>query len=226
MNAVQITTQDITKAVPITTSVIVAEYFEKRHDHVMRDVKTHLEGVKDLPKSGGIFYVLETTYQDQYGREQTMYEMNEAFWMLLVMGYTGKKALTIKHEFIKQFQLMKSELLARQNTRHIGVAVRHSITAAIKDHVAETGNFKKFAYSNYTKLVYKFVIGADVKKTKEARGLKETDNLRDFLTMEELEKVQAIESKIAAFIEVSDTEGKDDRQVYQMVKDWIVKQRE
>lgn len=46
-------------------------------------------------------------------------------------------------------------------------------------------------------------------------------NLRDFLTIEELDKVQDLESKIAAFIEVSDTEGKDDKQIYQMVKAWI-----
>lgn len=33
--------------------------------------------------------------------------------------------------------------------------------------------------------------------------------------------VQDLESKIAGFIEVSDTDGKDDKQIYQMMKAWI-----
>ena len=33
--------------------------------------------------------------------------------------------------------------------------------------------------------------------------------------------VQDIESKIAGFIEVSDTDGKNDKEIYQMVKKWI-----
>lgn len=213
MNIVQLTTQDVTKALPVTTSLIIAERFDKRHDSVVRSIR---ELNKEAHKNVELLYCKELTVNTM-----TYFEMNEAFFMLLVMGFTGKKALSIKIEFIRQFQFMKKELTARQNTRHIGVAVRHSITDAIKNHVADGSNFKKFAYGNYTKLVYKRVLGSDVKKSKEARGLKESDNLRDFLTIAELEKVQALESKIAAFIEVSDTTGKDDKQIYQMVKEWL-----
>ncbi len=35
------------------------------------------------------------------------------------------------------------------------------------------------------------------------------------------DKVQDLESKIAGFIEVSDTDGKNDKEIYQMVKKWI-----
>ena len=82
-------------------------------------------------------------------------------------------------------------------------------------------NSKKFAYGNYTKLVYKRILGMDVKHAKESRKVPENRNLRDFLTMEELDRVQALESKIAAFIEISDTEGKDDKAVYAMVKTYL-----
>ena len=146
--------------------------------------------------------------------------MSNSF-LLLVMGFTGEKALRVKTAFIKEFYRMRSELLARSETRKIGKAARLSITDAISDHVSPVGNFKKFAYGNYTKLVYKRVLGMDVKKAKEARKVPENGNLRDFLTIEELDKVQDLESKIAGFIEVSDTEGKNDKEIYQMVKKWI-----
>jgi len=63
----------------------------------------------------------------------------------------------------------------------------------------------------------------DVKKAKEARHVPENGNIRDFLTMSELERVQALESKIAAFIEISDTDGKDDKAIYAMVKEYVDK---
>jgi Rha family phage regulatory protein len=223
MNVVQLSTMDITSARPITTSLIVAEYFEKDHKRVLRDIRELMSSLKDGGNFAPILFVEDAIYLDAYGREKPMYQMNEEFWMLLVMSYTGAKAAIIQIEFIKAFNLAKNELLARQNTRHIGKAMRNSLTDSIKNHTQNGTNFKKFAYSNYTRLVYKRVLGMDVKKAKDIRCLKESDNLRDFLTMEEIEKVQSLESKIAAFIEVSDTDGKDDKQVYQMVKEWLDK---
>ena len=225
---VQLTTQDVTSAMPVTTSLIIANEFGKRHDHVLRDIKKLTEEIeeveKDDPKFGESYFVEESSYVNQQNKEQPMYLINEDFWMLLVMGYNGKKALQIKTGFIKAFKLMKNELTARTETRHIGKAIRFSLTDAIRDHVAPEGNFKKFAYSNYTKLVYKKVLGMDVKTAKEKRGMVEGDNLRDFLTIPELEKVQAMESKIAVFIEMSDTTGKNDKEIYQMVKEWMDKE--
>lgn len=218
---VQLTTQDVSRAIPVTTSLIVAEYFGKEHSRVLRDTRELMADIKDIGETAEMYYVLESTYKDTYGREYPSYEFNEPFWMMLVMGYTGKKATEIKMKFIAQFMKMKQELLARVNTRHIGKSIRLSMTDAIKNHVADGGNFKKFAYSNYTKLVYKRILGMDVKSAKELRKVPEDGNIRDFLTMDELEKVQALESKIAGFIEISDTDGKDDKEIYAMVKAYI-----
>jgi Rha family phage regulatory protein len=221
MNIVQLSTQDVSKALPVTTSLIVAEYFSKEHAKVLRDIRELSANLKDVSNFGEMYHLQELSYKDSYGRENPMFEMNRSFWMMLVMGYTGKKAIAIKHEFIKQFNLMEGELIVRQETRHIGIKIRHILTDSINNHVSDVGRFKFYAYGNYTKMVYKKVLGMDVKKAKKIRGLKETDKIRDFLTISELETVQNIESKIAAFIELSDTKGKDDKQIYAMVKEWI-----
>lgn len=218
---VQLTTQDISSAIPVTTSLIVAEQFGKNHRDVTRSIREVLDSLKDTRDFARIYYVSAKEYIDSMGRVQSYYEMNEPFFMLLVMGFTGEKAFKLKTSFISAFMMMKRELMARSETRHIGKAIRLSLTDSIRDHMDDGTNAKKFAYSNYTKLVYKRVLGMDVKTAKERRKVPENGNIRDFLTMEELEKVQALESKIAAFIEISDTDGKDDKAVYAMVKAYV-----
>lgn len=218
---VSLTTADVSRAIPITTSRMVAKYFDKEHAKVTGSIRELLNDIKDDAENGAIYFCDTVEYTDAQNRKQTEYRMNEQFFLLLVMGFTGKKALRIKTAFVREFYRMRSELLARTETRKIGKAARISITDAIRDHVSPEGNFKKFAYGNYTKLVYKRVLGMDVKHAKEARGVPESGNLRDYLTIEELDRVQDLESKIAGFIEVSDTDGKNDKEIYQMVKKWI-----
>lgn len=218
---VQLTTADVSRAIPVTTSRLVSELFKKEHAKVIRSIKDLIDQLGDDAKSGAIYFCEELQYKDTQNRNQIEYRMNEQFFLLLVMGFTGEKALRVKTAFIREFYRMRSELLARSETRKIGKAARLSITDAISGHVSPEGNFKKFAYGNYTKLVYKRVLGTDVKKAKEARRVPDGGNLRDYLTADELDKVQELESKIAGFIEVSDTAGKDDKQIYQMVKAWI-----
>ena len=219
---VQLTTADVSRAIPVTTSRIIAKEFDKEHFHVLRDIRELSEALKDASKTGDIYFCEEVEYLDAMNRKQTEYKINEQFFLLLVMGFTGKKALFVKTAFIREFYRMRSELLARNETRKIGKAARLSITDTISGHV-EPGTFKKFAYGNYTKLVYKRVLGMDVKHAKAARKCPEAGNLRDYLTIDELDSVQDLESKIAGFIEVSDTAGKDDKEIYQMVKAWIDK---
>ena len=55
------------------------------------------------------------------------------------------------------------------------------------------------------------------------RNVKENENIRDYLTIEELEKVQELESKIATFIEFTDTGNMSDKEVYNLVKTYIEK---
>ena len=218
---VQLTTADVSRAIPVTTSIAVAETFKKTHKSVLKATRSLINDLTDGRQMEPIYFVQETEYTDKMGRIQSQFIMNEQFFTLLAMGFTGQKALEFKTLYIKEFTRLRSEHLARVETRAIGKAARLSITDAISGHVSPEGNFKKFAYGNYTKLVYKRVLGMDVKKAKESRRVPEGGNLRDYLSIEELDKVQELESKIAGFIEVSDTEGKDDRQIYQMVKEWI-----
>ena len=98
---------------PATTSLEVAKFFSKRHDNVLRDIDALLS---QLPENS-LQLNFEETYQEQetpLGVKQVrMFILYRDGFMLLVMGYTGKKALAMKLAYIEAFNRMEEEL-ARQ----------------------------------------------------------------------------------------------------------------
>lgn len=90
---------------PVASSRQIADNFEKRHDHVMRDIDAMK---KDVPNFGEMFF--ETTAPDSYGREQRAYLMNRDGFTLLAMGFTGKAALEWKLKYIAVFNEMEKKL--------------------------------------------------------------------------------------------------------------------
>lgn len=92
----------------VVSSLDVAERFGKRHDHVMRDIRTL---VGSLPNSGDTQYFLETTYKnEQNGQTYAMYLMNRDGFSLLAMGFTGKEALEWKIKYIDAFNQMEAHI--------------------------------------------------------------------------------------------------------------------
>ena len=214
---VYLTTSDISKAKPITDSKVIADTFGKRHTHLIRKIEEIVKSDESehfsQPKMGSANYV------DAQGKYRKLYKLTEAQTMYLIMGFTGKKAGEFKDAFINQFQMMRHELMARSETRSIGKVMRASMIDSIGANLEDGTNHKKYAYSNYSKLVYKKVLGTTVKKLKDARGLKPADNLRDHLTIGELNKVQDVESRIAVMIDTMTALGIDDKGIYEKVKE-------
>lgn len=96
---------------PVASSRQIADNFEKRHDHVMRDIDTIK---KDVPNFGEMFFETETP--DTYGRPQRTYLMNRDGFSLLVMGFTGKAALEWKLKYIAAFNEMERRIKQPQMT--------------------------------------------------------------------------------------------------------------
>lgn len=93
---------------PVVSSRQIAESFEKRHDHVMRDIEDIMRG---LPKNGDtpMFYKTEYTHE-QNGQTYPMYLMNRDGFTLLAMGFNGKAALEWKLKYIAAFNEMEKKL--------------------------------------------------------------------------------------------------------------------
>ncbi len=89
----------------VVNSRDIAKHFGKRHDHVIRDIENLVE--KDVPKIGEMFF--GDTFSDSYGRQQKCYLMNRDGFSLLVMGFTGEKALNWKIKYFEAFNILEKE---------------------------------------------------------------------------------------------------------------------
>ncbi len=72
------------KGNPVTTSLLVAEKFGKRHDHVLRDIRNIISN--SSTQNWGQYYYL-SSYKDLSGKSNEMYIMNRDGFSLLVMGF-------------------------------------------------------------------------------------------------------------------------------------------
>ncbi|EEU79983.1 predicted protein [Enterococcus faecalis Fly1] len=90
----------------VTSSLQVAETFNKNHQHVLRDLDNLKEGVQNWT---------DLFYEDSYIHPQNKQKyrqviMNRDGFTLLAMGFTGKKALEFKLKYIEAFKQMEKEI--------------------------------------------------------------------------------------------------------------------
>lgn len=179
----------------IVTSLDVAETFEKEHKRVLQDIRN----LGCSEEFGQHNFVL-SSYISAQNKKQPMYCMTRDGFALLAMGYTGEKAMKFKEGYIRQFNAMEKVLLGKIRERDKGIAVRQALTNALKES-QENERMHGHAYSTYTDMVYRTLFGRTAKQLREEKRLSTKDNLRDFLTEEDLKAVQSKEMLVSGLID-------------------------
>ena len=123
----------------ITTSLLVAETFEKEHRNVLKSIRKLMSATNVAVAQ----MFDETTYVNEQGKEQPMFVMNRDGFTLLAMGFSGEKALKFKVDYINAFNKMETELKSQQ-TKQLSAAesllqsvqllVAHERQLAILEH--------------------------------------------------------------------------------------------
>lgn len=208
------------KAEAVTTSLNVADAFGKRHDHLLRSIENLIS-----PKMGALNkeikgWFSKGEYTDSRGRKQTMYLMNRDGFTLLTMGFTGEKALRFKVEYIRRFNEMEDALYSQKETRGLAIAVRKSLTDAIKNNLDTT---KPFVYSNYTRLAVKKSFGKSIDEIRQTLSIGKDENIRDYLQSEELKRLDYMEGKIASMVDALKILGMSDKEIYSRIKNADIK---
>lgn len=186
----------ISKAeVTVVSSLDVAETFGKQHAHVLRDIKG-LECSEEFRLSN----FGESSYINSQNKKQPMYYMTRDGFTILVMGYTGEKAMRFKEAYIKQFNVMEKVLQGKLIEREKGIAIRQSLTKALQQS-AENERMHGHAYSTYTNCIYKVLFGRNAKQLREDLGIGKTDNIRAYLSAEELKAIQSMECLVSGLVD-------------------------
>lgn len=80
-----------------------------------------------------------------------------------------------------------------------GIAVRQALTKAIQQS-NENDRMHGHAYSTYTDVIYKSLFGKTAKQFRDELGITKKDNLRDYFSEEDLQKVQNAEMLVSSLI--------------------------
>lgn len=94
-------------------SLMIAEKFEKRHADVLRDIDNLLKSLKvslsNFAVRNSELLFIESDYLNR-GKTYKKYEMNRHAFSLLVMGFTGSKALHWQIKFNNAFYQMETKI--------------------------------------------------------------------------------------------------------------------
>lgn len=213
---------NINKIKNITNSLLVAEKFNKKHFHILRDIENILK--TNGTKIGAVkMYIQKKEYIDSKGEKRPYYEMDKDFFILLVMGYNGKEAINFKIDYINKFNQMEQELLQRRDTRQIGKSIRFNFTDFIKfTNGSEKTDFTQWSYKLFSDLVYKLTFKGETAKQRRLKlKLKPNQNLRDFLTNEENLEVQKWETYIRDLCISKDWHKLKSKECFNKVRDFL-----
>lgn len=103
-----------------TTSLKIAEAFEKRHADVLRAIDKIVSQVSDSFGKRN-FALSEYEQPNNLGimTSYRMYELTKDGFIMVVMGFTGAKAFAIKEAYINAFNLMHDKLFPKMKPRFL-----------------------------------------------------------------------------------------------------------
>ena len=137
---------------PATTSREVAHYFRKRHDNVVRDIRSIMD---NCPEEFTALNFEVSNYLDQTGRSLPMYIIFRDGFTLLAMGYTGPEAMRFKLAYIEAFNRMEAEL-AKRNRPALPAAPRFD-EAAMLELAAEIREAQQHYYRTFGRLCSRLI---------------------------------------------------------------------
>lgn len=193
MNNLVFLEPDYIKAVPFTTSKVIAEFTGVEH----RKLKVSINKNKSALETFGLLasYGAESTG----GRPEEITSLNEQQATLLVTFLKNTPVVVaFKTELVKQFYQMRSELQKRQ----IGKLELKPTRRTLTDEIQDNPNHKEWDYKNLTNLIYKMVTGKIAVTLRKERGAKPKAIAIDYMTAEEIAQVEKFTYKIAVLYEM------------------------
>lgn len=151
-NAPEVITQQAENIVEIddgqmfTTSLIVAEAFEKEH----KDVLKAISNLECSPKFNERNFA-PVEYKDAKGEMRPAYRLTRDGFAFLAMGFTGKKAAAWKEKFLETFNAMEQRLISqgaivRIPPREPAATRRQRIMKLLRGHAAFWAFVDKIPY--------------------------------------------------------------------------------
>jgi phage regulator Rha-like protein len=182
------------KAIPFTTSEVIAEFAKIKHHAVQQLISKHEASLK---KFGIVAF--EMRKLSGAGRPETIYHLNEEQATLLITFLKNTEpVINFKVELVKQFYQMRTELQKRQIAKAELKPTRRTLTDEIKDNPEHS----EWDYKLFTDLAYKMATGKTAAQHRKERGADKKAVALDYMTSDEIALVEKLTYKIAVLYEM------------------------
>lgn len=88
----------------------VAELIEKRHDHLIRDIKSYIKVLDQNPKLGADKFFIETTYKNNNNQSYPCYLLTKQGCDMVANKMTGEKGIIFTATYVSKFEEMEQKL--------------------------------------------------------------------------------------------------------------------
>lgn len=152
----------------------VARLFDKDHRHIMETIRNRI--LPDISEEFNRSNFRLVKYSDAKGEKRPEYLLNRKSFSMVVMGFTGKKAMAFKEAYIEAFEAMCTVI----DTRQISKAGYKEMTAAIN----RTCHNPR-AYAIEADMINQIVLGMKASDFREVHKI-EDGNTRDGVVLDKL----------------------------------------
>lgn len=167
-------------------SLYVAEFFEKNHKEVLRDIRNIAAPNSGLSKEFTERNFALGSYKDKQNQKRPCYYLTRDGFTILVMGYTGKKALRFKELYIRRFNEMEELIKSLVKARTEFPLLTENIKLLHEKP-------KPYHFSNECDMINRIVIGKSAKQFRLENNLEKGTSIRPYLTEVQINLIEKLQ---------------------------------
>lgn len=167
-------------------SLFVAELFEKNHKEVLRDIRKITNPLSGLSEEFRQRNFAPSSYRNQQNKKQPCYYLTRDGFTMLVMGYTGQKAMQFKELYIKRFNEMESMIKSLVMARQEFPLLTDNIKLLYESP-------KPYHFSNECDMLNRIVIGMTAKQFRIANGIDKGKSIRPYLSEKQIQMLEILQ---------------------------------
>ena len=167
-------------------SLFVASAFEKNHKEVLRDIRRIIAEDSGLSDEFRQRNFAPSYYRNKQNKKQPCYYLTRDGFTMLVMSYTGAKAMKFKEMYIKRFNEME------QFIKYL-VSARQEFPLLTENIKLLHDNPKPYHFSNECDMLNRIVIGMSAKQFRLANGIEKGKSIRPYLSKEQIQMLETLQ---------------------------------
>ena len=167
-------------------SLYVAEFFEENHKEVLRDIRNISTPNSGLSKEFAERNFTLGSYKDKQNQKRPCYYLTRDGFTILVMGYTGKKALRFKELYIRRFNEMEELIKSLVKARTEFSLLTENIKLLHEKP-------KPYHFSNECDMINRIVLGKSAKQFRLENNLEKGTSIRPYLTEVQINLIEKLQ---------------------------------